>query len=202
MVVAVVRPGVGWRRYTVGGRFPGVRTFRSVGVPMADGVQVLPDDLARIPTLFDLTGKRALVTGGASGLGRAIAIGLAAYGADVAVADVNELGAAATAAVARDLGRRAASIAVDVTDWDQVTRMVDEAVAALGGIDISFNVPGINVRKPALEMTADEFRRVVDVNLTGVFLCAKAVGAVMVQQGGGRMVNIASMFGHGGTTMS
>ncbi len=169
---------------------------------MADGVQVLPEDLARIPTLFDLTGKRALVTGAASGLGRAIAIGLAAYGADVAVADVNEIGAAATAAVVRDLGRRAAIIAVDVTDWDQVTRMVDEAVSALGGIDISFNVPGINVRKPALEMTPDEFRRVLDVNLTGVFLCAKAVGAVMVQQGGGRMVNIASMFGHGGTTMS
>jgi gluconate 5-dehydrogenase len=169
---------------------------------MADDVQVLPADLARIPTLFDLSGKCALVTGAASGLGRAIAIGLAAYGADVAVADVNEVGAAATAAVIRDLGRRTAIIAVDVTDWEQVTRMTDEAVATLGTIDIAFNVPGINVRKPVLEMTPDEFRRVVDVNLTGVFLCAKAIGAVMVRQGQGRMVNIASMYGHAGTTMS
>lgn len=167
-----------------------------------DDVQVLPADLTRLPTLFDLSGQSALVTGAASGLGRAIAIGLAVHGADVVVADVNELGAAATAAVIRDLGRRTATVAVDVTDWDQVTRMADAAVAALGRIDIAFNVPGMNVRKPVLEMTPEEFRRVVDVNLTGVFLCAKAVGAVMVRQGGGRMVNIASMYGHAGTTSS
>jgi NAD(P)-dependent dehydrogenase (short-subunit alcohol dehydrogenase family) len=169
---------------------------------MADDVHVLPADLARLPSLFDLTGKTALVTGAASGLGRAIAIGLAVYGADVVTADLNVAGAESTSEVIRGLGRRTSTIAVDVTDWDQVTRMVDQAVAALGSIDIAFNVPGINVRKPALEMTPEEFRRVIDVNLIGVFHCAKAIGAVMVRQGQGRMVNIASMMGHIGGTNS
>jgi NAD(P)-dependent dehydrogenase (short-subunit alcohol dehydrogenase family) len=169
---------------------------------MADDVQVIPADLARIPSLFDLTGKTALVTGAASGLGRAIAIGLAAHGADVVTADLNVEGAKVTSGVIRDLGRRTATLAVDVTDWAQVTAMVDATVAALGGIDIAFNVPGINIRKLALAMTPEEFRRVIDVNLIGVFHCAKAIGEVMVRQGQGRMVNIASMMGHIGGTNS
>lgn len=163
---------------------------------MADAAQVIPADLAQIPTLFDLKGKTALVTGAASGLGRAIAIGLAAHGADVVTADLNLEGAQATSAIIRDLGRRSESIAVDVTNWTQVVSMVDQAVTALGRIDIAFNVPGINIRKPALEITPEEFRRVIDVNLIGVFHCAKAIGEVMVRQGQGRMVNIASMMGH------
>lgn len=169
---------------------------------MADDVHVLPADLARLPALFDLTGKTALVTGAASGLGRAIAIGLAVHGADVATADLNVKGAEATSEIISGLGRRTATIAVDVTDWTQVQKMVEQAISALGRIDIAFNVPGINVRKPALEMTPDEFRSVIDVNLVGVFHCAKAVGEVMVRQGGGRMVNIASMMGHIGGTNS
>src|SRR4051794_11636818 len=112
---------------------------------MADDVHVLPADLDRLPALFDLAGKTALVTGAASGLGRAIAIGLAVHGADVATADLNVAGAEATSEVIRGLGRRTASIGVDVRDWDQVTGMVEQAVAALGSIDIAFNVPGINV---------------------------------------------------------
>src|SRR5947207_1584900 len=114
---------------------------------MADDVQLIPADLARIPSLFDLKGKTALVTGAASGLGRAIAIGLAAHGADVVTADLNVEGASATSAVIRDLGRRTETLAVDVTDWAQVTAMVDRTVAAFGRIDIAFNVPGINVRE-------------------------------------------------------
>ena len=99
---------------------------------MADDVQAIPADLARIPSLFDLNGKTALVTGAASGLGRAIAIGLAVHGADVVTADLNLEGAQATSEMIRDLGRRTATIAVDVTDWDQVQRMVEQAEAALG----------------------------------------------------------------------
>jgi NAD(P)-dependent dehydrogenase (short-subunit alcohol dehydrogenase family) len=162
----------------------------------------LPPDLSRLASLFDLSGQAALVTGAASGLGRAIAIGLARFGADVATADVNLAGAEETAAVARGLGRQAAAIEVDVTDWSSVLAMVEATVRALGRVDVGFNVPGINVRKPALEMTPDEFRRVVDVNLVGVFHCAKAIGARMVEQGGGRMVNIASMYGHVGVERS
>jgi NAD(P)-dependent dehydrogenase (short-subunit alcohol dehydrogenase family) len=169
---------------------------------MADDVQAIPADLARIPSLFDLKGKTALITGAASGLGRAIAIGLAAHGADVVTADLNLEGAKATSGVIRDLGRRTDSLAVDVTDWGLVQTMVEQAEAALGRIDIAFNVPGINIRKLALEMTPDEFRQVIEVNLIGVYHCARAVGAVMVRQGGGRMVNIASMMGHIGGTNS
>src|SRR5215213_11919569 len=99
---------------------------------MADDVQVIPADLARIPSLFDLSGKTALVTGAASGLGRAIAIGLAAHGADVVTADMNLEGAKATSSVIRDLGRRTEALAVDVTDWGQVRTMVELADATLG----------------------------------------------------------------------
>lgn len=167
-----------------------------------DVAAVLPTDLSRVATLFDLSGKTALVTGAASGLGRAIAIGLAAYGADVVTADINHAGAEATSAIIRGLGRQTLALGVDVTDWDQVERMVAETLAAFPVIDIAFNIPGINCRKPALEMTPDEFRSVVDVNLTGVFLCARAIGAVMVRQGHGRMVNVASMYGHAGARSS
>ena len=169
---------------------------------MADDVHALPADLANLPTIFDFSGKTALVTGAASGIGRAIAVGLAVHGADVVVADLNLEGATATSNLIRELGRRTAAIAVDVTDWDQVQSMVEQALATLGGIEIAFNVPGINIRKPALEMTPDEFRRVVDVNLTGIFLCARAIGEVMVPQRGGRMVNVASMNGHIGARRS
>jgi gluconate 5-dehydrogenase len=169
---------------------------------MADDVHVLPADLARLPTLFDLTGKTALVTGAASGLGRAIAIGLAAYGADVVTADLHLPGSDATAEVIRGLGRRALALGVDVTSWESVVEMTDRTVSQFGRIDIAFNVPGINVRKPALEMTSEEFRSVIDVNLIGVFHCARAIGAQMLRQGEGRMVNIASMFGHAGSRRS
>jgi NAD(P)-dependent dehydrogenase (short-subunit alcohol dehydrogenase family) len=162
----------------------------------------LPADLARLPSLFDLQGKVALCTGAASGLGRAIAVGLAQHGADVVTADINLAGAEETSGIIRDLGRRTAAIKVDVTDWQQVVSMVEQAEAALGPPEIAFNVPGINVRKLALEMTPEEFRSVIDVNLIGVYHCARAIGAVMVREGRGRMVNIASMMGHIGGTNS
>jgi NAD(P)-dependent dehydrogenase (short-subunit alcohol dehydrogenase family) len=155
-------------------------------------------DVDRLGALFDLSGKHAVVTGAASGLGRAIALGVARYGADVLLADLDADGAEQTAERVRALGRAAHVTRVDVADWDQVAEMGTVARAKLGRVDISFNVPGINVRKPALELTAEEFRRVIDVNLVGVFHCAKAIGEIMVEQGGGRMVNIASIHGHGG----
>ena len=155
-------------------------------------------DADRLGSLFDLRGRSAVVTGAASGLGRAIALGLAAFGADLALADLDPAGAEATAAAARAQGRRAIAIGADVTDWGQVVAMAERAESALGGLDIAFNVPGINIRKPVLELEPDEFRRIVEVNLFGVFHCAKAFGAVMVRRGGGRMVNIASIYGHVG----
>ncbi|MCC6178293.1 MAG: glucose 1-dehydrogenase [Chloroflexi bacterium] len=169
---------------------------------MNDAVPPLPHDLEAVRRLFDLTGRTALVTGAASGLGRAIAIGLAYYGADVATADLDVPGAERTSQAIRDLGRRTFAVEVDVRSWEQVQRMVTRTVEAFGALDIAFNVPGINVRKPALEMTPDEFKQVIDVNLIGVYHCARAAGEVMVRQGSGRMVNVASMYGHVGTRES
>ena len=154
------------------------------------------DELSRLGGLFDFHGRTALVTGAGSGLGRAITLGLAYYGADVVAADLDLGGAEAAAAASRELGRRATAIRADVADWDSVRAMVADAEAFSSHIDIAFNVPGINVRKPALELSPEEFRRVLDVNLFGVFHCAKAIGELMVRHGGGRMVNVASIYGH------
>lgn len=155
-----------------------------------------------MPDVFDvfrLGGKTALVTGGAGGLGEVFARALAGAGADVAL--VGRRGEAvrqAAEAVARDTGRRAVGIAADVTDPQQVRRMADEAAAALGRVDILVNSAGTNLRKPALEFTAEEWQRVLQVNLTAPFLCAQALAPGMLARGWGRVVNISSMLGQVG----
>ena len=146
--------------------------------------------------LFDLTGRNAIVTGGASGIGKAIAVGLAEAGANVLVADLNLPGAQATAKAVQSLGRQGYAFDVDVTNECQVEAMVARARDVFPSIDISFNIPGINIRKPVLELSLAEYKRVLEVNLVGVFICAKAVGKVMVEQRRGKMVNMSSIMGH------
>ena len=148
-----------------------------------------------VRSLFDLHDRIALVTGAASGLGRQIALGLASFGADLAVADVNFAGAEQTAAKVTVTGRRAVPLKVDVTRWEEVEVMIDQTLKEFGRIDICFNIPGINIRKPALDLSPDEYGQVVDLNLKGIFHCCKAVGAVMVKQGRGKVINMASIFG-------
>lgn len=148
-----------------------------------------------VRSLFDLHGRIALVTGAASGLGKQIALGFASFGADVAVADINAEGAAKTAAGIEALGRKTLSLHVDVTKWDEVTAMVDRTQQHFGRIDICVNTPGINIRKPALDMSPDEYGQVLDLNLKGMFYSCKAAGAVMVRQGRGKIINVASIFG-------
>jgi len=145
--------------------------------------------------LFDLSGKIALVTGAASGLGKMIAYGLARYGADVVVADVNLQGAQKTLEIIQGIGRKGLAIQVDITNWAEVRGMVRDILNEFNQIDISFNIPGINIRKLTLELTPEEFDKVIDINLKGTFLCAKAVGEIMVKQKKGKMVNMASIFG-------
>lgn len=142
---------------------------------------------------MELTGKVAIVTGGASGLGKGIATVLAERGASVAVADVRGDTARETA---RELAKRELSarpFTVDVADASQVEQLVEGVVQTLGAVDILVNNAGIGQRQSVLEMAEGEWDRLMAVNLKGAFLCSRAVARGMVERGqGGRIVNIVS----------
>lgn len=143
-----------------------------------------------------LEGKTAIVTGGAHGLGRAIALRLADDGADVMVADLLGGDAEAVAAEVRTRGRRAASYEVDVSDAGAVSGMVMATVEVLGCIDILVNDAGVSGESPLLDMKESFWDRVMGVNLKGNFLCSQAVAREMVARGGGgAIVNITSTAG-------
>jgi NAD(P)-dependent dehydrogenase (short-subunit alcohol dehydrogenase family) len=145
--------------------------------------------------MFNLTGKRALVTGGARGIGEAVATGMARQGASVAILDQDEAGATQAAeAIAASTGAATLGIACDVTDSASVNAAVGACVDAFGGLDIAVNNAGIGVFCPAEELDDDSWDAVLDVNLRGVFLCARAEARVMLAQGtGGSIINTASM---------
>lgn len=146
--------------------------------------------------IFDLTGRVGLVTGAGRGLGRVYCEALAEFGADVAVADIEEKGANETAELVKKLGRRSLAVKADVTHPDQVQHMVDEVVAKLGAIDILINNAGISLKAAKIaNMDVEDWDRVIAVNLRGVFLCTRAVLPVMVKQGKGAIINIASIRG-------
>jgi NAD(P)-dependent dehydrogenase (short-subunit alcohol dehydrogenase family) len=142
---------------------------------------------------FGLTGKVALVTGGAQGLGLSIAHALAEAGASVVLADINGPGAEKAARELMSLGRKALGLAADVTSAAEIAGMVQRTLEEFGQIDILVNNAGINRRIPALEMSEEDWRAVIDLNLTGVFLCCQAVGRHMVERRQGRIINMASM---------
>jgi NAD(P)-dependent dehydrogenase (short-subunit alcohol dehydrogenase family) len=145
--------------------------------------------------LFELGGRRALVTGGSRGLGRAMAEGLARAGADVAICARSEADLAPARQAIQALGVRAEAFPMDVRSRASVRRAVDAAVAALGGIDILVNDAGVNVRKPVLELSEDEWDLVLDTNLKGYFLVAQAVAPQMLARGAGKVINVSSIFG-------
>jgi NAD(P)-dependent dehydrogenase (short-subunit alcohol dehydrogenase family) len=147
----------------------------------------------QLRTLFDLSDRVAIVTGAASGLGEAIASGLAAFGADVVLADVNVAGMESVAARICAVGRRALAVPCDVSRAEQVAAMVERALETFGRIDVLVNDAGIGRRAPAVEMTEAQWDEVLAVDLKGAFLCAQAAGRVMIRQGGGRIINIASI---------
>ncbi|OBK21412.1 short-chain dehydrogenase [Mycobacterium asiaticum] len=147
--------------------------------------------------LFDLHGKKALVTGASSGIGKKVALAYVEAGAEVAIAarSLDTLTALADEIGAG--GGKAVPIACDVTQQDQVTAMVDRVTAELGGIDIAVCNAGIVSVTPMLQMSLEEFERIQRTNVTGVFLTAQAAGKAMVTQGrGGSIITTASMSGH------
>ena len=146
--------------------------------------------------LFDLSGRVAVVTGAGRGLGRVMALALAAAGADVVVSSrtAGELEAVRDEIIAAP-GRRSEAITADCTGEAGCEALVAETVARLGSIDILVNNAGINIRKPVLELTAEEYRRVLATNLEGYFNCARAAGRRMVEQRHGKVINISSIMG-------
>lgn len=142
---------------------------------------------------FDLTGKVALVTGGTSGLGRAIARGLARAGARVLVGSRDAGRVADAERELRELGDGHGGISLDVGDEASVSAAVAATVARLDGLDILVNAAGMTVKSPSLDLSLADWQRVLDINLTGTFLCCQAAGRVMKERGGGAILNIASL---------
>lgn len=140
---------------------------------------------------FDLTGKVAIVTGANTGIGQAIAMALAVAGADIAC--VGRTPAEDTVARIRELGRRAEIVSADLSTIEPVGRVVDETVAKLGGLHILINNAGIIRRADAVDFTEEDWDAVVDTNLKSVFFLCQAAGRHMIANGGGKIVNIASM---------
>lgn len=146
----------------------------------------------------DLKGQVALVTGGAQGIGRAIVERLAANGAQVAILDLDQKPAQATADELTAAGRHVIALAGDVADAASVTAATQEITRQLGPIGILINNAGINTlkdRRPIHEYSEDDWHRILRVDLTGVFVVSKAVVPCMLARGGGRIVNIASVAG-------
>ena len=146
-------------------------------------------------SLFDLTGKTAIVTGGGVGIGRQMAEGLAEAGANLVLCARKAERCEQAASELEQLGIRALGLGCDVRDPAQVARVVETTVAELGGVDVLVNNAGTVWGASPEEMPLEGWQKVIDVNLTGVFLFAQAAGRVMIDRGGGAIVNIASVAG-------
>ena len=148
--------------------------------------------------MSELEGRVSIVTGAGQGIGKAIALGLAAAGADIVVADIVVESAEQVAEEVRALGRRALAVRLDVSDEESAKGMADAAVAEFGKIDHLINNAGITRDNLIMRMKPEEWASVLAVNLTGVFNCTKAVTRTMMKARYGRIVNIASVIGQMG----
>jgi NAD(P)-dependent dehydrogenase (short-subunit alcohol dehydrogenase family) len=146
-----------------------------------------------LASLFRMDKHVALVVGAASGIGRAAALGLANFGAVVACADLKREAAESVAADIRERGGQAAAFAVDITDEASVARLVADVERQLGTPDALVTTPSINVRKPILQYSGQEFDRVVGLNLKGTFHLLQAVGQAMLTRGSGSIIVLSSI---------
>jgi len=161
-----------------------------------------------VKQLFDLTGRVAIVTGGSIGLGRQMAEGLAEMGADVVLCARQQERCQQAAEELRQLGVKAIALGCDVKNPDSIQEMVEATLSQFGRIDVLINNAGISWGAPVEDMRLEDWNKVIETNLTGTFLCAQAVGKVMIRQGrgengagrnsAGKIINIASVAGLGG----
>lgn len=140
-----------------------------------------------------LEGKVAVVVGGARGLGRGIAQGLAEAGADVAVASRTLAEGQLAAQELEALGRKTVAMKVDVSSVGEINRMFDEVMDHFGRVDILVNSAGINIRKPILEITEEDWETLMAIQLKGVFFASQRAGKIMKQQGSGKIINMGSL---------
>jgi 2-deoxy-D-gluconate 3-dehydrogenase len=146
---------------------------------------------------FDLSGKVAIVTGGAKGLGGGMSLGLAKAGADVAIITSNDKNRDVEKEI-QAMGRKAHTIVADLSDENALPGVVNEALAVFGKIDILVNNAGIIRRTPAAEHAAKDWHDVLDLNLNAVFFLCQLVGREMIKQGSGKIINVASMLTYQG----
>ncbi|NLO75086.1 MAG: SDR family oxidoreductase [candidate division WS1 bacterium] len=145
---------------------------------------------------FDLTGRRAVVTGGARGIGQACAEALAEYGVNLAIADILEQELAETTAdLAKRYGVKTQGVVCDVTDSAAVDKLVEEGAAGLGGLDIFVNSVGITIWEPSISTSDEQWNKVINTNLNAAFYQSRAAGRQMLEQGQGSIIHIASMSG-------
>ena len=166
------------------------------------------DSTVSVKQLFDLTGRVAIVTGGSIGLGRQMVEGLAEMGAAVVLCARKKERCDQAAEELQQLGAKAIALGCDVKNPDSIQEMVEATLSQFGRIDVLINNAGISWGAPVEEMRLEDWNKVIETNLTGTFLCAQAVGKVMIRQGrgdngagknsAGKIINIASVAGLGG----
>lgn len=144
-----------------------------------------------------LDGKRIFVTGGARGIGKSVATAFAEAGANIAIVDIDIEEAQKTAEeLTENTGVKVIAVKTDVTNPIQVNQMIETVVSELGGLEAAFCNAGICINVPAEEMSFEQWKKVIDINLTGIYLTATAAGKYMLEHGGGSIINTASMSGH------
>src|SRR5256885_1808186 len=161
--------------------------------PMSTATQAV-----NVKQLFDLTGRVAIITGGSIGLGRQMAEGLAEMGANLVLCARKKERCQQAAEELQQLGIKTLALGCDVKDPADIQRVVDAALSQFGKIDVLVNNAGISWGAPVEEMRLEDWNKVIETNLTGTFLCSQAAGKVMIKQGRGKIINIASVAALGG----
>jgi gluconate 5-dehydrogenase len=153
----------------------------------------------KVTDLFDLTGKTAIITGGGRGLGAQIATGFAEAGANVVLCSRKKEACDEVASQIQKLGVKALSFKCDITNPSDVQEVVNETYREFGAIDILVNNSGASWGAPAVDMPLEAWQKEMNVNVTGTFIMSQTTGRVMIEQGHGKIINIASVAGLGGT---